>query len=302
MSATNNPPQGVYAALVTAFHADGSIDLEKTAALADWLIAQGVHGLAPLGSTGEFYAMNMAERQAVAASVLDVAAGRVPVIVGTNASSTADVIAYSQLAEKQGAAGILLAPPFYSLPTHQELIQHYKTVAANTNLPITLYNYPGRTGIDLTVDIVAELAEIESVVAIKESSGDATRISALQEVCGDRIAVLCGCDTLALESFAGGATGWIGGGVNFLPREHLALFDAVAQQHDLVKGRRIANSLTPVLRLLEDGGAYTQLVKAGLDLVGHPAGPPRPPLLPASVSDTEALQQAMKKLETSAHA
>ncbi|MEQ8802247.1 MAG: dihydrodipicolinate synthase family protein, partial [Haliea sp.] len=207
-------------------------------------------------------------------------------------------IQYCKIARKQGASGVLLAPPYYALPTRRELLQHFTKVASATDLPITLYNYPGRTGVDLDLDIVVKLAAIETVVAIKESSGDATRIASIREMCEGRIAVLCGCDTLALESFAAGAEGWIGGGANFLPREHIELYELMVLQADLVNGRKLAASILPVLRQLEESGAYTQCVKAGLNIIGHPAGPPRAPLMPADEEQSRSLKRAIETLQS----
>jgi 4-hydroxy-tetrahydrodipicolinate synthase len=285
--------EGVYAALATPMTAEQEVDYEALSAFVDFLIgAGGVHGLVALGSTGEYYALTAQERDAVVRAVLDVAAGRVPVLVGANAGSTRDVVAYSERAQQQGADGLLLAAPYYSLPTPAELLEHFREVDRAVDLPIMLYNYPGRTGVDMTPDLVERLAALDHVRYVKESSGNVARVAEILRRCGERITVFCGCDTVALESFLLGAVGWVGGVVNVLPKEHVRLFDLVAKK-DWTAARELYRRLLPMLTLAEGGGKYTQFVKAACGLVGHPVGPPRQPLLPASAEEVAMLKQAL---------
>ena len=286
--------KGVFPALVTPMTDDGEVDYKTLSGFVDHLIEEGgVHGIIPLGSTGEYYALSAEEREAVVKVTLDAAAGRVPVLVGTNAGSTRTVVAFSQQAQALGAAGVMLAAPYYSLPRVEELFQHFRVVNDAIDVPIVLYNYPGRTGVDMTPDLVVRLAELDNVQYIKESTGDVTRVSEIIRRCGDSIAVLCGCDTLALESFLLGAVGWVGGVVNVLPREHVALYDLAVVQRDLFAARDHYYRLLPTLSLMEGGGKYTQFVKAACGLVGHPVGPPRQPLLPATAEEIATLREAL---------
>jgi len=290
-------PAGVYAAMATPMHRNGELNRSGISTLTDWLIGQGVQGLVPLGTTGEFYTLTREERTVVTTTVIEAAAGRVPVVVGVNSGSTREVLDLAREALDAGAAALMIAAPYYSLPRRAEIIAHFGAVADALSAPVMLYNYPGRTGIDITPDLVTELAQRGYITAVKESSGDAGRISLLRQLCGEGVAVLCGCDTLPLESFAAGAVGWVGGGVNFLPREHLALFEMIVGKGDLLQGRQLAERLLPALRFLEDGGAYTQRVKAGMELVGIPAGPPRLPLLAASELEIRELRQLLTELK-----
>jgi len=282
--------EGVFAAMVTPMTDGQEVDYDTLASFANYLIEAGVHGIIPLGSTGEYYALSDQEREAVVAATLDVVGGRVPVLVGTNTGSTRSAIEYSQQAQKQGAAGLLLAAPYYSLPTPGELFEHFRAIDAAVDIPVMLYNYPGRTGVDMTPDLVGQLADLQNVQYIKESTGDMTRVGEIVRRFGDKITVFCGCDTLAFESFMMGAAGWVGGVVNVLPKEHADLFELTVRKKDIPAARDLYYSLLPVLSLMEGGGKYTQFVKAGCGLTGHPVGPPRQPLSPPSAEEVAQLE------------
>ena len=286
--------EGIFVALATPMTAGQEVDYDNLRCLVNYMIDQGVHGIIPLGSTGEYYALSPAERQAVVSAAIDAAAGRVPVVVGTNAGATRDVISYARQAQELGAAGILLAAPYYCLPTPDELVEHIRAVDRAIGVPIMLYNYPARTGVDMTPDVVERLAEMDNVRYIKESTGDASRMSEIIRRCGKRISVFCGCDTLAIESFEMGAVGWVGGAVNLLPARHVELFDLAVKRKDAKGARECYDRMRPTLELLEGGGKYTQWVKAGCAIMGHPVGPPRQPLLPASQADVATLREALQ--------
>jgi len=288
---------GIYPALVTPMTADEKVDRQALAEFVDYLIAEGgVDGIIPLGSTGEYYALSAAEREAVLKTVLEAAGGRVPVLAGANAGATADVADYCRQAEQLGAAGVLLAAPYYSLPTADELFEHFRVVDRAIGIPIMLYNYPGRTGVDMVPDLIERLAELDAVQYVKESSGEVSRVSEIIRRSGDKITVFCGCDTAALESFVLGAAGWVGGVVNVLPNEHVKLFGLAVRQKDLLAARKVYYEVLPVLSLMEGGGKYTQFVKAGCEIVGRPVGPPRRPLLPATVDEVARLKEAIGRL------
>jgi 4-hydroxy-tetrahydrodipicolinate synthase len=204
------------------------------------------------------------------------------------------VIEYSRQAEQMGAAGVMLAAPYYSLPTADELVEHFRAVSDSIGVPIMLYNYPGRTGVDMTPELIERLAQLEQVEYVKESSGDVTRVSEITRRCGDRVTVFCGCDTLALESFVLGAAGWVGGVVNVLPKAHVELYDLAVSQKEFLAAREPYYRLLPALALMEGGGKYTQLVKAGCELTGHPVGPPRRPLLPPTPEEIARLEEALR--------
>jgi 4-hydroxy-tetrahydrodipicolinate synthase len=288
------PLRGIYTALVTPMTFEREVDHATLAEMVEYLIDDGgLHGIIPLGSTGEYYALGPREREAVVKTTIQAADGRVPVLAGANAGATREVVRYCRQAEELGASGVLLAAPYYSLPTPDELLEHFRTVAASIGIPIMLYNYPGRTGVDMTPELIERLAELDNVDYVKESSGDVTRVSEIIRRCGDRMTVFCGCDTAALESFVLGAVGWVGGVVNVLPREHVELFKLAVDQQDFLAARELYYKMLPVLALMEGEGKYTQYVKAGCELTGHPVGPPRPPLLPATEAEVARLREAL---------
>ncbi len=289
------PLRGVFAAMVTPMTADEEIDYPKLAEVADRLIRHGVHGLVPLGSTGEYYALSAAERERVLRTTLDAAAGRVPVVAGTNAGSTREVIAYSTQAEQLGCAGIMLAAPYYSLPGPEELFAHFKAVNDAIGVPIIMYNYPGRTGVDMTPALLERLAELRNVRYVKESTGEMPRITELLRRCGDRLGVFCGCDTIALESLMVGAIGWIGGVANVLPSSHAKLYELAVERSEYGAARELFFEMLPLLELMEGGGKYTQWVKAACGLMGCDCGPPRRPLGPATAAELADLREALRQ-------
>jgi 4-hydroxy-tetrahydrodipicolinate synthase len=291
--------RGIFAALVTPMKRNEELDCRKLTHFTEYLIEQGVHGLIPLGSTGEYYALDASEREEVLKTTLRAVDGRVPVLAGTNAGSTRDVVAFSRQAERLGCAGVMLAPPYYSLPRLDELFIHFRAVNDAIGIPIMLYNYPGRTGVDMPPDFIARLAELKNIRYVKESTGEMPRITELLRRCGDRLGVFCGCDTIALESLVVGAVGWVGGVVNVLPAAHAQLYRLAVEQQDYAAARELFFRMLPTLELMEGAGKYTQFVKAGCQLTGHDVGPPRRPLQPATPREERLLQKALKLLPES---
>ena len=284
---------GVFAALVTPMKANEEIDYAKLGAFTDHLIRKGVHGLIPLGSTGEYYALSADEREAVIRTVIEAADGRVPVVAGTNAGATRDVIAFSRQAEQLGCDGVMLAAPYYSLPRPEELHAHFRAVNNAIGVPIMLYNYPGRTGVDMSPEFIAKLAELKNLRYVKESTGEMPRITELMRRCGDRLGVFCGCDTIALESLMIGAIGWVGGIVNVLPASHAKLYELAVVKKNYPAARKLFFEMLPTLELMEGGGKYTQWVKAACGLMGHDCGAPRRPLGPATASELRQIKAVL---------
>jgi 4-hydroxy-tetrahydrodipicolinate synthase len=286
---------GVFTALVTPMKANGEVHLPKLERLVEHQILQGIHGLIPLGSTGEFYALSPGERQQVLETTVAAAAGRVPVVAGANAGSTREVVGFARQAEQLGCAGVLLAAPYYSLPTPDELFLHFRAVNDAIGIPIMLYNYPGRTGVDMVPEFIARLAELDNVRYVKESTGEMARITTLMRLCGERLGVFCGCDTIALESFMVGALGWVGGVANVLPASHAKLYELAAVSKDYVRARKLFFEMLPTLELMEGGGRYTQWVKAACGIMGYDCGPPRQPLGVATKAELAQLRQALRQ-------
>jgi 4-hydroxy-tetrahydrodipicolinate synthase len=283
--------RGTYTVTVTAFDGDGALDLDAQARFTDWQVNQGIHGLVPLGSTGEFLSLTDAERRSIAKCVIDTVGGRVPVLIGAGAERTEDAIANCEVAEALGADGVMVIPPFYSTPTIEELYRHYERIAAATSLPIMLYNNPKTANIDMTPAVIARLSEIKGVDYVKESTMDVTRVRDIIDLCGDRIQVFGGI--LGFESFVNGAVGWVSVGSNIMPAEFAQLFTLTTVDQDYDVARALYARILPVIRLV-GGHRYVSATKAALALIGHGMGGPRAPRLPLPESGLPELHAALK--------
>lgn len=279
--------RGTYTVLVTPFDAQGGLDLPALRRLVDWQVAQGIHGLVPLGSTGEFLSLSDEECEQVAATVIAQAAGRVPVLVGTGAEDTREVVRLSRRAERLGADGVMVIPPFYSTPTEDELFHHYRTVGEAIGIPIMLYNNPATANVDLTPRLVARLSQIDACRYVKESTLEVTRVRDILRLCGGRMGVFGGI--LGFESFVEGACGWVAVASNVAPGPLARLFTLIADEERIAEGRAL---YLRHLRLIGfvGGHRYVAGTKALLAHMGRPVGGPRPPRLPLpAAEDAEAL-------------
>ncbi len=288
---------GIYTPLVTPHHDDGSFNLPALANNIDYLVDAGVHGLITGGSTGENYTQTTAERIELAQFTHNHLAGRLPLIVGTGTLRTDDSIEMAVAAKDMGADAILLATPPYSVPTERENALNALAIDRAADLPIILYNYPGRMGVNMGEEFLDRVGRSRNVCAIKESSGDINRVHLLARDY-PHIQMSCGMDDQALEFFAWGAQSWICAGSNFLPREHVALWQACAVNGDFTKGRRIMSAMMPLMRVLEQGGKFIQNVKHGVEIAGQTAGGLRPPLKGLNKDEKRELAQVIRVLKT----
>jgi 4-hydroxy-tetrahydrodipicolinate synthase len=269
--------RGTYTVMVTPVSADGAtLQIEELKRFVHWQIDQGIHGLIPLGSTGEFLSLSDDERGQVAETVIAQAAGRVPVLIGTGAENTLDVIRYSREAEALGADGVMIIPPFYATPTADELFEHFRRVAEAISIPIMVYNNPATANVDLVPPLVARLSEIDNVSYIKESTQEVTRVRDILRLCGDRMTVFGGI--LGFESFVDGAEGWVAVGSNVMPKDFAELFTLTADKGDLPAARKVYRHILPRIDFVA-GHYYVAGTKALLELMGFLVGPPRPPRL-----------------------
>eukprot|EP01035_Chromulina_nebulosa_P030114 gene30115-39987_t len=240
--------------MVTPFDADGAVDVPTLERYVDWQIESGIHGLIPLGSTGEFMSMSDDEIALVAQTVIDRAAGRVPVLIGTTAEDTRAAVRLSRRAEAQGADGVMVLPPFYCTPTDDELFLHYRTISDAIGIPIMVYNNPAVANVDLKPALVARLSQIDNCRYIKESTLEVTRVRDIMRLSEGRMAVFGGI--MGFESYVEGAVGWAAVPSNGAPREMARLYDLVmagqlAEARALVQALRSAlGDLDPLLKLL----------------------------------------------------
>lgn len=288
--------EGIYTPLVTPFHDDQTVNLDALSDVIENLIAKGVHGLISGGSTGENYAQGVDERLEVARFTHSQIKGRLPLIIGTGAMMTSDSIALATGARDMGADAILLATPPYSVPTERENALNALAIDAAADLPVMLYNYPGRMGVHMGEEFLDRVGRSRNICAIKESSGDINRVHLLARDY-PHIQMACGMDDQALEFFAWGSRSWVCAGSNFLPEEHIALYQACAVEGNFDKGRRIMSAMMPLMRVLEQGGKFIQCVKHGVTMDGINTGPMRPPLKGLNKDDKRSLEQVIRVLK-----
>ena len=290
--------EGIYTPLVTPYHADFSLNEAALSETVEMLIGAGVQGLIVAGTTGEYYAQTTDERLALITQVKGLIAGRVPMIVGTGAIRTEDAIVFAKAAKAARADAILVATPPYAYPTSREIALHALAIDRAANLPVMLYNYPGRMSVNMDEETLDRLGRSSNFCAIKESSGDINRLHMLARDY-PHIALSCGMDDQALEFFAWGARSWVCAGSNFAPEAHIALYRACAVEGDFTKGRAIMSAMLPLMRVLEQGGKFIQCIKHGLSIRGIDAGPPRRPLQPLNKDDKRELEEVIRTMNTS---
>lgn len=288
--------EGIYTPVVTPLHDDFSVDYDALADVVDHLVASGVHGLISGGSTGENYTQTVEERLEIARFTQDRLKGRLPLFVGTGMMRTEDSLAMAAGAREMGADGILHGTPPYSVPTEHENALNTLAVDRAADLPMILYNYPGRMGVNMGEEFLDRVGRSRNVIGIKESSGDINRVHLLARDY-PHIQLSCGMDDQALEFFAWGARSWICAGSNFLPEEHVFLYETCVVEGDFAKGRRIMSAMMPLMRVLEQGGKFIQCVKHGTTFMGHPTGTVRPPLRPLNKDDKRQLEQVIRTLK-----
>lgn len=287
--------EGIYTPIVTPFNDAFEVQKDQFAETIEMLISAGVHGLIVAGTTGEYYAQTAEERIELMQLAKEIIGTRVPLIVGTGAIRTEDSIFYAEAAKAIGADALLVATPPYAYPTSREIALHALAIDRAVNLPVMLYNYPGRMCVNMDEETLDRLGKSPNFCAIKESSGDPNRLHMLARDY-PHIQLSCGMDDQALEFFAWGARSWVCAGSNFAPEAHIALYKACAIEGDFTKGRRIMSAMMPLMRVLEQGGKFVQCIKYGLTLRGIETGPPRKPLQPLNKDDKRQLSHVIRTM------
>ena len=283
--------KGVHAAIVTHFHSDLAVDHDGVSAQVQRLIEGGIHGIVPNGTVGEGGSLSREERREVLETVVEAAAGRVPVCAGVSAPTAEQASDYARDARAAGAAGVMTLPPLLYRADRRELLRFFGDVAGAADLPVMIYNNPTASGSDLTPELLAEIVrEVPAVAALKESSGDARRIAELVNLCPD-VDVMVGGDDWALEGFCAGAAGWISGVGVVFPVQSVRLWDLCAAG-DLGPARELYAELLPLGRL-DMTPKLVQYFKAGLDELGIGGGPCRPPRLELTADELETLAGAV---------
>jgi 4-hydroxy-tetrahydrodipicolinate synthase len=289
--------KGIIPVLITPFTEEGAVDVIAFKNHIRNLINQGVHGVIPGGSTGEFAGLTEEEHKLIIDAAIEEVNGEIPVIAGTAAVSTAQTIKMTKYAVEAGADAVMIVAPYYCHPNDEEIYGHYKALSEAVETTFVLYNNPGTSGVDMEPELIARIAELPNFDYIKESTGDMTRATEIMRRCGDKMKILCGCDTLALEMFMLGAVGWVSPPSNLIPSECVELYQKTVVEKEWEKAKTLYFKLLPLFSMFENTGKYIQLTKAGLALQGKPVGVPRLPLLESPKASQEELQTILNSIK-----
>lgn len=288
----NVPFKGIIAYPITPFDSQEKVDLPLFRQQVERLVSSGIHGIAPLGSTGVLPYLTDDEKEAVTEAALGQTAGRVPTLVGVSNLTTDKTIYHAQFAEKAGASAVMIIPMSYWKLTDDEIVSHYDKVASRISIPIMAYNNPATGGVDMSPALLKRLLEIPNVTMIKESTGDVQRMHYLRKELGEDVAFYNGSNPLALAAFAAGATGWCTAAANLIPELNIALYHAI-QQNDLNTARDLFYQQTELLQFIVAKG-LPRAIKAGLNLLGENGGHLRSPLKPLTAEETAALESILQ--------
>ena len=296
-------PKGVYSPTITAFESDESVSLSGTRAFVQFLLAGGVDGLVPLGSSGEPLALTMTERKAVLDVIVDEAAGQVPIIAGIVEYSTKAAIEFGLYAKSLGCNGLMVMPPYGFRPPKRDVFDHFRNIRGAVGLPVMLYNVPGTSGIDLMPEEVQQLAEEGVIEAVKWSTAEVSRIRDTKLLCGTSFPVLVGNDLIAFEGLAVGADGWISCLPMIVPKCAVKLFHLLVTEPNLSAAREFFYSLVPLIRLEfraasspDNDPHWLAVTRESALLRGIPVGYSRKPLTRVSREHSDQLKKILVSL------
>jgi 4-hydroxy-tetrahydrodipicolinate synthase len=288
-------PEGILPALVTPFTDDGkAVDEERLRVLVNRCIELGVHGVAPCGTTGEFVNLTTEEKKNIIKIVVDEVNGRVPVIAGTGASGTDQTLEMTRYAKDVGCDAALIVTPFYLKPADRGIYEHYDTIASKVDLPIIMYNIPQCTGVELTWQMVEDLAQIPNIVGLKDSSGQLRYILAVLEKVREKINVLCGHDEVVVAALAAGCTGAILASANVIPDIWVQIYNYI-KNGELQKARELQYRVQKIARIIAGSGAVG--TKEALNMMKIKVGPVRKPLSVGGELTYEAREELRLDLE-----
>lgn len=295
-------PAGIVASSVTPFSSDGSICLAQIGPHVEWLLAEGVNGLSPLGSSGEFTALEVSDRKQVLEEVLRVTHGRAPVWAGTHHYTTRTTIELSRHAEAAGADALLIVPPYYMSPTVAQTMDHYRRVRDAITIPIILYHNIPLTNVDLRTADLVQLAKEDVIRGVKMSNAEPDRICELLQQAPEDLRVYCGIDSVAFEGLCHGAHGWISGIPSIVPRAAQQLYQAI-MRGNLIEARALWKPLADLMRFQFSaysnrgtGAHWFSAMKTTLNMIGPPVGDPLAPLAPLEPMYREQLIEILARL------
>jgi 4-hydroxy-tetrahydrodipicolinate synthase len=288
--------KGTFVVMVTPFDSAGRVDFAASPRCVDWWIEQGVHGVLPLGSTGEFASLSEPERLDVAQAVVEAVKGRIPVVVGTSAETTVKAVEYAKHAAAIGADGIMVLPSYFYRSTQPEIVAHFRAICEAIEIPVMLYNNPRSAKTDVVPETVVELLTLPGLRYIKESTNDIKRLTELRTATNDGINIFCGCEHMAYESFVMGAKGWVCVIGNIAPKMAAQLYQEVVVNGDLPAAWALYRTMLPTLRYFEEAGVTAQALKHILSRKGLCEAHvrlPRSPLTHAQQREIESLSAGL---------
>lgn len=287
---------GTWTALITPLKDDGAVDYDGWRRLIEFQLEQGVAGLVPLGTTGETPTLDDDEEERLIRIAVETVKGKVPLVVGAGSNSTKSMLFYTRRAKNLGADAVLIATPYYNKPNDSGLLKHFEAAAA-VDIPIVVYNIPGRTGRNIPASLMKELMRFPQIIGVKEASGDINQIGEIIAAASEirpGFQVISGDDGLTLPVMALGGTGVISVVSNLVPQKMVA-FTGVLARGDYAEGRRLHFELLPLFR-----AAFVETnpvpIKAAMSIAGLPAGPVRPPLGPLSAASETLLRETLAGL------
>lgn len=283
---------GSLVALITPMHADGSVNFEQLKQLVDWHIANGTHGLVAMGTTGESATLSVEEHMAVVAETVKFANKRVPVIAGTGANNTREAIELSRLAKEVGADYTLSVVPYYNKPSQEGIFQHFKTIAEAVDIPMIIYNVPGRTVVNMSNETILRLAHIKNIIGVKEASGDVARALSLFKDAPADFAIYSGDDPTGLPFILCGGHGVISVAANVAPKAFSQMCEH-ALAGNIAQAREFNNQLIPLYDVMfcEPSPAPAKFAAAELGVCAEHV---RLPILPLTEQGKEKIQAALK--------
>ena len=288
-------PKGIIPPMITPLDKDENVDKKAIGRVVNYLIKGGVHGLFPLGSTGEGYGLDFNQKREILETVMEENNKRLPIYAGTGAVTTKETIRLTKLATEIGVDALSVITPVFITPNDQELFNHYQKVASNTDLPIILYNNPGRTGINLSVDLVVKLSKIDNIVGIKDSSGDMNQGAEYIRRTDDNFAVLAGRDTLIYGFLSYGGKGAIAATANIVPQIVVKIYEEY-QKGNYQESLKAQFQLAP-LRMAFGLGSFPVIMKEGLNLLGIEVGCTLKPIESLTDEARGKLKEVLKNMQ-----
>jgi len=285
--------KGSYSVTITPTSKDGRINVKSLEKYFDWQIKKKIGGLIILGSTGEFLSISDQNRSKMIKESISIVDKRVPLLVGTAAESTYDAIKYSVEAQAQNADGVMIIPPFYSTPTPEELINHFRMISKEIDIPIMVYNNPATSNIDITPEVFSELAKIKNVKYCKESTMDVTRVKEIDKQTKGKIKVFGGI--MGYESYLNGAMGWVSVPSNIVPQECTNIYENIKIKKNFEDAKKIYDKITPVIKLVSKH-FYVAATKYMLNLMGFDVGKPLLPRLDLTETKKKECKKVFQEL------